>query len=187
LYAASLSICVLTVELQKLDAKATAWPTEDFLRIHASSENKQSIKAPLARIVTTGSQPICISSQEASQEKSRVSRQAKKFLDRFLQLACACANINCARIRTDSLSDYTRARGRGRFSFCSLRCGNSQSGSQKKNEQQIFPSVEGRKAPHLPFLILEMIQKRAKKAGQRNSIAGYAAYADSGGGSEATV
>src|ERR1044071_4039962 len=43
LYAASLSICVLTVELQKLNAKATAWPTEDFLRIHASSENKQSI------------------------------------------------------------------------------------------------------------------------------------------------
>src|SRR4029079_19713739 len=61
LYAASLSICVLTVELQKLNAKAAARPTEDFLRSHASAENKQSIKAPLAWIGTTGSQPICIS------------------------------------------------------------------------------------------------------------------------------
>src|ERR1044071_728236 len=43
LYAASLSICGFTVELQKLHAKAAARPTEDFLRIHASSENKQSV------------------------------------------------------------------------------------------------------------------------------------------------
>src|SRR6187399_2021983 len=62
LHAASLSICVLTVELQKLDAKAAARPTEDFLCVQASSENKQSIKAPLAWIGTTGSQPIPISS-----------------------------------------------------------------------------------------------------------------------------
>src|SRR4029077_20355644 len=90
LQTASLSRCLLTVELQKLDAKAAAWPTKDFLRIHASSKNKQSIKAPLARIVTTGSQPICISCNQASEEKSRVFRQAKKSLDRFLQLTCAC-------------------------------------------------------------------------------------------------
>src|SRR4029078_6304817 len=51
LHTASLSICVLTVELHQLHAKAAAWPTEDFLRIHASSKNKQSVKAPLARIV----------------------------------------------------------------------------------------------------------------------------------------
>src|SRR4051812_40205248 len=95
LHAASLSIRVLTVELQKLDSKAATSPTEDFLRIQANSQDKQSIKAPLARIGTTGKQAICISGQQASQEKSRVFRQAKKSLDRFLQLTCACANINC--------------------------------------------------------------------------------------------
>src|SRR5690349_20437302 len=70
LHAASLPICVLTVELEKLDAKAAARPTEDFLRIKASPENQQSIKAPLARIVPTGSQPICISGDQASEAKS---------------------------------------------------------------------------------------------------------------------
>ena len=76
LYAASLSICVFTVELQKLDAEAAAWPANKLLRIKASSDNKEPIEAPLARIGAAGKQAICISNPNASQENSCVSRQA---------------------------------------------------------------------------------------------------------------
>ena len=54
LHAASLSICVLTVELQKLDAEAAAWPANELLRIKASSDNKEPVEAPLARIGAAG-------------------------------------------------------------------------------------------------------------------------------------
>jgi hypothetical protein len=54
LHAAGLSICVLTVELEKLDAKAAAWPANELLRIKASSENKEPVETPLARIGAAG-------------------------------------------------------------------------------------------------------------------------------------
>jgi hypothetical protein len=50
LHTASLLICVFSVELQKLDAKAATWPTDEFFGVEAGIENQQPVKAPLARI-----------------------------------------------------------------------------------------------------------------------------------------
>ena len=76
LHTAGLSICVLTVELEKLDAKAAAWPANELLRIKASSENREPVETPLPWIGAAGKQAICISNPHASQENSCVSRQA---------------------------------------------------------------------------------------------------------------
>src|SRR4029450_7740894 len=58
LHAASLGICVLTVELQKLDTEAAAWPADQFLRIKASSDNKEPVEAPLARCRAGGKEAM---------------------------------------------------------------------------------------------------------------------------------
>jgi hypothetical protein len=61
LHAASLLICVLTFELQKLDAEAAASPSDQFLRTKANSDYKEPVEAPLAPIGATGKHAICIS------------------------------------------------------------------------------------------------------------------------------
>src|SRR5215208_4514954 len=75
LHAAGLGVRGVTVELQKLDTEATAFPAHEFFRIKASSYNEQTIKTPLARIGATGKKIIRVTSPYSAEINSRVPRQ----------------------------------------------------------------------------------------------------------------
>jgi hypothetical protein len=83
LHATSVLIGRFTIESQKLDAEATAWPTYKLLRVNAGSNNEQTVEAPFTGLCAAGKNIICITHPHAAQKNSCVSRQPQKSFYRF--------------------------------------------------------------------------------------------------------